>query len=264
MTLKLGHITTVVISSSTIAKEVLQKQDLAFSTRSIPNPLYAYDHYQYSVVWLPISERWRSLRKVMNLNIFASNKLDIYQHLRCQTIHELFTSVYKSGQEGVSVNIGQAAFKTSLNLLSNTIFSVDLADPNEDSGEEFRNLVLNIMEMIGKPNLVDYFPELAKIDPQGIRRRMKGSFEKVLRLFGRLIDERLEKRRLGKTLGNDDLLDVLLSISEENGDEIDRTQIERLCLDLFDAGTGTTSSTVEWAMNDRATTQSRSSKEGQS
>ncbi|KAL7224048.1 hypothetical protein ACSBR1_025492 [Camellia fascicularis] len=250
MTLKLGHITTVVISSSTIAKEVLQKQDLAFSTRSVPNSLYAYDQYQYSVVWLPISERWRSLRKVMNLNIFAGNKLDIYQHLRCQKIQELLTSVHKSGQEGVAVDIGQAAFKTSLNLLSNTIFSVDLADPNEDSGEEFRDLVLNIMELIGKPNLVDYFPELAKIDPQGIRRRMKGSFEKVLRLFGRLIDERLEKRRLGKTVGNDDLLDVLLNISEENGDEIDRTQIERLCMDLFNAGTDTTSSTVEWAMTE--------------
>ena len=36
MSLQLGQITTVVITSAGMAKEVLQKQDLAFSSRSIP------------------------------------------------------------------------------------------------------------------------------------------------------------------------------------------------------------------------------------
>lgn len=96
--------------------------------------------------------------------------------------------------------------------------------------------------------MVDYFPEFAKIDPQSIRRRMTTHFGKVLHLFGRLVDERVELRRLRKTMGNNDVIDILLNISEENPDEIDRTHIERLCLDLFVAGTDTTSSTLEWAM----------------
>lgn len=186
------------------------------------------------------------------------------------------------------MDIGRAAFRTSLNLLSNTIFSVDLANPNEDSAKEFRDLVWNIMVEAGKPNVVDYFPELAKIDPQSIRRRMTTHFGKVLHIFGRLIDERVELRRLRNTLGNNDVIDILLNISDEhvNSDDqiIDRTHIERLCLvynllwirtiiyillqlfigllllreffnttttnlqDLFVAGTDTTSSTLEWAM----------------
>ncbi|KAL7231876.1 hypothetical protein ACSBR2_009995 [Camellia fascicularis] len=248
MSLKLGRVTVVVISSSAMAKEVLQKQDLAFSNRSIPNALHAHEQYKYSVVWLPVSNRWRSLRKILNSNIFSGNRLDATQELRRRKVAELVEYAQKCSEEGVAVNIGRAGFRTSMNVLSNTIFSEDLADPREDTGKEFKELVWNIMVEAGKPNLVDFFPRVAKMDPQGIRRRMTDYFGSVLELFGGLIDRRLEVRRFRKSLEENDVIDILLNISEENGDEIDRLHIERLCLDLFAAGTETTSSTLEWAM----------------
>ncbi|WMV14976.1 hypothetical protein MTR67_008361 [Solanum verrucosum] len=142
------------------------------------------------------------------------------------------------------LDIGRAAFRTSLNLLSNTIFSKDLTDPFSDSDKEFKELVWNIMAEAGKPNLVDFFPFLKKIDPQGIRRRLTNHFSKVLQLMSGLIDERLKEREMGNQ-ENVDVLDALLSISPE---EIDRNHIEHLYLDLFVAGTDTTSNTLEWAM----------------
>lgn len=80
MSLKLGQITAVVISSPALAKEVLQKQDLAFSFRTIPNALQAYDQHKYSALWLPVSDRWRSLRKIMTSNMFSGNALQT-EHL---------------------------------------------------------------------------------------------------------------------------------------------------------------------------------------
>ncbi|XP_058228521.1 geraniol 8-hydroxylase-like [Rhododendron vialii] len=244
MSLKLGQITTVVISSSALAKEVLQKQDLAFSTRSIPNALHAEEQYKYSVVWLPVSDRWRSLRKIMNSNIFSGSRLDANQNLRQQKVKELIAYAGKCCQDGVAVDIGSAAFTTSLNLLSNTVFSVDLAGLSQESAREFRDLATNITMEAGKPNLVDYFPVLAKIDPQGIRGRMTVHFRKMLQLFGGLIDERLKSRKLQKTNAENDVIDNLLNL----GEDIDRTHIERMFVDLFVAGTDTTSSTIEWAM----------------
>ncbi|KAK2975527.1 hypothetical protein RJ640_000977 [Escallonia rubra] len=248
MSLKLGRVTTVVISSSATAKEVLQKQDLAFSSRSVPDALHAHNQFQFSVVWLPVASRWRSLRKILNSNIFSGSRLDANQHLRTRKVEELIGYCRKSCQAGEAVDMGRAAFRTSLNLLSNTIFSKDLTDPYQDSAKEFKELVGNIMVEAGKPNLVDYFPVLKKIDPQGIRSRMTVHFGKVLELFDGLVNERLEFRKLRKPVGSNDVLDVLLNTSEENADEIDRTHIERMCLDLFVAGTDTTSSTLEWAM----------------
>ncbi|XP_058228503.1 geraniol 8-hydroxylase-like [Rhododendron vialii] len=247
MSLKLGQKTVVVISSPALAKEILQKQDLAFSTRSIPNAVHAHGHHKYSTVWLPVADQWRSLRKALNSNIFSGNRLDASQNLRRQKVQELIEYVGKCCQEGVAVDIGSAAFKTSLNLLSNTIFSINMADPTQDSVQQFRHLIWQIMVELGKPNLVDYFSILKKIDPQGIRRRLKSHFGDTFEMFGRLIDERLKLRRSGKNGAENDVIDILLNISEGNG-EINRTHIEHLCLDIFGAGTDTTSSSVEWAM----------------
>lgn len=250
MSLKLGRITTVVISSSSMAKEILQKQDLAFSSRHIPDALHAHNHSQLSVVWLPVATRWKSLRKVMTTSIFSSNRLDANQHLRSKKVQELVAYCHKSSKTGEAVDIGQAAFRTSLNLLSNTIFSKDFTDPYQDSAKEFKELVNNIMVEAGKPNLVDYFPVLKKIDPLGIRRRVTVYVGKILELFGGIINERMESRKLRKTAGNGDVLDLCLNISQENPEEIDRLHIQHMFLDLFAAGTDTTSSTLEWAMTE--------------
>lgn len=59
-----------------------------------------------------------------------------------------------------------------------------------------------------------------------IRKRMTVYFGKILQLFGRLIDERLNLRKLHNTNAERDVIDILLNLSEE----IDRTHIERMCL----------------------------------
>nr|XP_043626362.1 7-ethoxycoumarin O-deethylase-like [Erigeron canadensis] len=246
MSLRLGHVTTLVISSAAAAKEVLQKQDLAFSSRHIPDAVHARNHSQHSLVWLPVGTQWRTLRRILNNNIFASNSLDANQHLRGQKVHELIAYCTKASKSNDSVDIGRAAFRTSLNLLSNTIFSKDLTDPYEDSGKEFRNVIGNIMVEIGKQNLVDIFPLLKKMDPQGIRRRVGHHFEKILEIFEQMIEE-----RLGIDGSNqNDVMGVCLKISQENPDEINRAHINSLFLDLFSAGTDTSSNTLEWAMSE--------------
>ncbi|XP_015063366.1 geraniol 8-hydroxylase-like [Solanum pennellii] len=245
MNLKLGQINAVVISSSVLAKEAMQKQDLAFSNRFVIDAIRACNHDDFSVIWLPVNNsQWRTLRKIMNSHIFSGNKLDANEHLRTKKMQELIDYCHKCSKVGEAVDIGRAAFRTSLNLLSNTIFSKDLTDPFSDSAKEFKELVWKIMVEAGKPNLVDYFPFLKKIDPQGIRRRSTNYFTEILHRMSDLIDERLKERELGNR-ENVDVLDALLDISP---DEIDRNQIEQLCLDLFAAGTDTTSNTLEWAM----------------
>ncbi|KAK9050810.1 hypothetical protein SSX86_030218 [Deinandra increscens subsp. villosa] len=205
MSLKLGQITTLVISSSTAAKE---------------------NHARYSVAWLPVCTDWRTLRRISNSNIFSNNSLESNQHLRNQKVEELIAYCRQASLLNNHVDIGRAAFRTSLNLLSNTIFSKDLTDPYEDSGKEFKEVVGNIMVEAGKPNLVDFFPVLKKIDPQGIRRRLGRHFGKVLEIFEELIEERL---RLGR-LKQDDVLDVCLKIIQDSPTEINRSHMKSLFL----------------------------------
>ncbi|KAF3646647.1 Geraniol 8-hydroxylase [Capsicum annuum] len=248
MSLKLGQITTVVISSSTIAKKVLKNQDQAFSTsRFVPDATHAHNHYQFSVAWLPVCPQWRTLRRILNTNLFSSNRLDANQHLRSQKVKELIAYCDKCSQEGKALDVSQVAFKTSLNLLSNTLFSKNLADPFSNSKVELKEVIWKIMVEVGKPNLVDYFPILKKIDLQRVRHRTIIYVGKLFKLFDDLINERLEEKRRGSNKKSD-VLETLLNICEENSQEIDHNHIKSIFLDLFGAATDTTTSTVEWAM----------------
>ncbi|KAM4085818.1 hypothetical protein ACJW30_10G055600 [Castanea mollissima] len=160
MSLKLGQITTVVISSATMAKEVLQTHDQLLSNRSIPDAIRA--HKQQGLPWIPLASRWRNIRKICNSQLFAHKILNANQNIQRKKVQELLADVHKSCLTNDADDIGRAALKTTLNLLSNTICSVDLADLNSDMAREFKELVWNIMEEVGKPSLADYFPVLRK------------------------------------------------------------------------------------------------------
>ena len=115
MTLRLGSITTIVISSPKIAKEALQKKDQAFSSRTVPDTGRVFNHDKVSIVWLPALAPWRKLRKVSATQIFAPQQLDATQALRRKKVQELLDHVNQYCNSGEAVDIGRAAFVTVLN-----------------------------------------------------------------------------------------------------------------------------------------------------
>ncbi|ESR36862.1 cytochrome P450 family 76 subfamily C polypeptide 7 [Citrus sinensis] len=250
MSLRLGQVTTVVVSSPSMAKAILKKHDSSFCDRKVPESILSqpYRHHEFSLVWLPVSTLWRSFRKICNMYIFTSQKLDASQDLRRKKIKDLLAYVEENCRAGKAIDFGQAAFNTSLNLLSNTIFSIDLVHPNE---REFRDIVLGMMKEAGKPNLSDHFPLLKKLDLQGIRRRNTLHASKMFEALDRLIDQRLKKRQepsCSASTESKDMLDTVLNIIQDKSEKIDTKHIKHLFADLLIAGNDTTSITMEWAM----------------
>ncbi|KAI3453623.1 hypothetical protein Pfo_010286 [Paulownia fortunei] len=121
-------------------------------------------------------------------------------------------------EAGEATWIARLVFGIAVSLLSNSMFSGDMLDPKSDGMKELQMLNANIMLLVGKPNLADFFPFLKP-------RRISGS------------------DRCG------DFLDVLLDYTEEDGPQrLNRIDVKLLLVEMFIAGTDTTSTTVEWAM----------------
>lgn len=248
MTLKLGQVTTIVISSADIAKEILQTHDTLLSNRTVPDALSVLNHDQYSLSFMRVSPRWRDLRKICNNQLFANKTLDSSQALRRRKLQDLLDDIKKCSEIEEAVDIGRVAFMTTINLLSNTFFSADFVHSAEEAGE-YKEIVVSILKEVGAPNLSDFFPMLKVFDLQGIRRRSVVSVKKVLSIFRRFVGERLKMREGTGSIGNDDVLDALLNISLDDGKiEMDKDEIEHLLLNIFVAGTDTTTYTLEWAM----------------
>lgn len=209
MSLRLGAVTTVVVSSPRVAREFLQKHDSDFASRSVPNA--AINHAKNSTVWLPNSPRWRTLRKIMATELFAPHRLDALQHLRREKVQELVGHIGKAASEGAAVEVGFLVFTTMLNLLSRTIFTCDLADlDGHGESREFHELVMEIMVAAGSPNLSDFFPALAAADLQGRRRLVDKLFARLHRVFDREVEQRIRGRSAGQPPKND-FLDLLLN-----------------------------------------------------
>ncbi|GLT62541.1 hypothetical protein SLA2020_351720 [Shorea laevis] len=162
MSLKLGQVTTIVISSPDMAKEVLQTHDRFLASRTVPDAVRVHNSEEFSLPWIPVSSRWRNLRKICSAKLFANRILAVNEDIRHKKVQELVAETHQCSLTGEAVDIGKAAFKTALNLLSSTIFSVDMADQHAGLAGLSKDYIWNIMEEAAKPNLADFFPVLKR------------------------------------------------------------------------------------------------------
>ncbi|KAI4354911.1 hypothetical protein L6164_003736 [Bauhinia variegata] len=233
MTLKLGTVTTIVISSPELAKQVMHKYDQAFANRTVPDSVRALDHHKLSMAWLaPTSAQWRNLRKASATMVFSSQQLDSTHMLRQRKVQELLNFVEQSCKKGEALDIGEAALTTVLNSISNTLFSMDLAHYTaSDKLEEFKEVIWGIMKEAGKPNVVDFFPIFRVLDPQGRRARMTKYFGKLIDFFEGLIEERLhlfESRKESKVCH--DVLDSVLELMTQDNSQLSSSHVLHLFL----------------------------------
>ncbi|KAL1198017.1 Cytochrome P450 76C2 [Cardamine amara subsp. amara] len=252
MSLKFGSSITVVVSSPVAAREVLRTHDQVLSSRSSTNSIRSINRHKFSVVWLPPSSpRWRLLRKLSATQLFSPQRIEATKALRVNKVKELVSFMSESSEREEVVDISRATFITSLNIISNILFSVDLGSYDSKKSSLFQDAVTSVMEAIGKPDAANYFPFLGFLDLQGNRKTLKVCSEKLFSVFRGFIDaKRTEKssRNNPKDISDRDFVDALLDHNEGDEAELNTNDIEHFLMDLFGAGTDTNSITVEWAM----------------
>ncbi|KAL3517047.1 hypothetical protein ACH5RR_023949 [Cinchona calisaya] len=106
MSLKLGKKTIIVVSSAEVAKELLQKNDLKFSSIGVPNAAQALEHHMYSAVWLPVEKQWQNLRKLCKEQMFSSERLNASEVLRQEKVQQLCKFVQECCINCERVDIG--------------------------------------------------------------------------------------------------------------------------------------------------------------
>nr|UXG91338.1 miltiradiene/abietatriene hydroxylase [Callicarpa americana] len=250
MSLHLGSMYTIVVSSPEIAKEILQKHDQAFSSRTIPAAAQAHDHDKVSMAYLPVGNEWRKIRKICREQMFSTHRLEESQVLRQEKLQKLSDYLQKSCDRGRVVNIAEATFITTLNLMSATLFSIQVTDFDSDATQEFKKTFEDLTNIVAVPNFGDFFPFLKPMDLQGIQRKSEFYFGKMLGFIDDLINQRLQSRG-ASSLKKNDLLETLLDLSQGSEYEfISIKVIKHMFLDLLFAGSDTTASTAEWAMTE--------------
>ncbi|KAH6795685.1 hypothetical protein C2S51_036671 [Perilla frutescens var. frutescens] len=252
MSIHLGSLYTVVVSSPEMAKEILQKHGQVFSGRTILQALHVCDHDKLSVGFMPTSNIWRELRKICKEHLFSHQSLEASKGLRQWKLQQLLDYVQRCCDSGRAVNIREAAFTTTLNLMSTTLFSVEATEFDSEVTREFKEIIEGVSNVVLAANLGDYFPILKPFDLQGIKRKAEGCLGKLRQKVEGYLNQRLERRKANPDAPKKtDFLETLVDIMEANeSGQFTTDHLIHLLMDLLVGAADTTTTTTEWIMTE--------------
>jgi len=137
-------------------------------------------------------------------------------------------------------------------VVGNLMLSKDLLEPQSVEGLEFFDAMSKVTELAGKPNVADFLPYLKWMDPMGIKRNADRHMGRAMKIAAKFVTERVyQKKHSRSEKANKDFLDVMLEYEgdgKEGPDKISERNVTIIILEMFFAGSESTSSTLEWAM----------------
>ncbi|PWA93817.1 hypothetical protein CTI12_AA067370 [Artemisia annua] len=192
MTIRLGSVTTVVASTPDAAREILQRNDVACSGRTIREAVTAMNNHDAAVIWVQPNQEWRTLRKALNMCLTQKQKLDTLSGLRQNVVGAMLEFLRESGRNNKAVDIGKLTFAVALNQMSNTILSHNVTSYDSDDIGGFETRVKTVIKLDGKFNIADIFPLLKPLDPQNILRQAKEAYSWLDTLIEDFVNKRLK------------------------------------------------------------------------
>lgn len=210
MHIQLGQISTVIVSSPLLAKEVLKTNDIALADRpkTFGSELVLYGNTDIALA--PYGEYWRQMKKMSALELLSAKKVRSFGPIREQEI-DRFMEVLKLSC-GKAVNLHQTVTEVINNIVCIASFGRNC---------EHQQALIEFLDEFARVNngfyVADLFPNFKFLYVvSGLRSKLM----KLHKTLDKIIDDILKERDCVRKDGEaqeDDLLDVLLRIKEEGG-----------------------------------------------
>ncbi|TMW99338.1 hypothetical protein EJD97_002710 [Solanum chilense] len=250
MYLQLGEIPTVVISSTTIAKEILRTHDHAFAARPQTTSTDIIFYNCIDIAFSPYGDYWRQMRKICTLELFSTKMIKLFGAIRDDELTSLISSI--RSMNGSPVNMTEKIFLFTNRIICRSAFGKVCKDRGE-----FLTTLKEVLLLAAGFFMADLYPSWKLLhNLRGEKTRMVNAHKKVDALMEEILNEHIENKAVGKKgngeFGGEDLVDVLLRVKEnaELQCPITNDHIKAVIFDVFLGGTGSSSSTIIWALSE--------------
>ncbi|XWS50710.1 hypothetical protein CRYUN_Cryun12cG0110000 [Craigia yunnanensis] len=251
MSIRLGYVPTIVVSSPEAAELFLKTHDIIFAGRP---KVQASEYMSYGTKGLAFAQYgsyWRTARKWCTLQLLSASKVEFFAPIRRTEVESLVKLLRNAAAAGEVVNLSLKVAE----LIEDITYRMIIGRSKDDKFD-LKPLIQEGLRLIGTFNIADYVPFLAPLDLQGLRPRfetIKRGYDKFLE---EIIDEHEQENNKGKQKQNRDFVDVMLSYlnqpmnpsDEEQVYIIDRTNIKAIILDMIAAALETSVVAIEWVL----------------
>ncbi|XP_050370342.1 cytochrome P450 71D11-like [Argentina anserina] len=249
MHLRLGEVSTVVVSSAEFAREVMKTHDVIFASR--PH-LLAADIVSYNstnIVFAKYGDYWRQLRKICTFEVLSAKRVQSYRPIREEEMQNLVEWIASKAKS--PINLTEKIHSSTYSITSRAAFG-----KKSKYHEEFIAVVKEGIQLAGGFDLADVFPSYSLLHMlTGMRPKLERMHKKTDRILEYIIKEHTDKAtsKGGEKEAQEHLVEVLLKFHEDNGGlefTLTTDNIKAVILDIFGAGSETSATTVDWAMSE--------------
>ncbi|CAL2255190.1 unnamed protein product [Prunus armeniaca] len=248
MHLKLGEVSTVVVSSAEFAKEVMKTHDLIFASRPTILAAKILSYGSTDIGYAPYGEYWRQLRKICTLELLSTKRVQSFRPIREEEVVNLIQWI--ASRAGSPINITQEIYSSTYTITSRTAFGKKTRDQ-----EKFIYIVKEFVKAASGFALADIFPSVSLLHLlSGMRLKLERLHKEADRILGNIIKEHqrdMVTTKSGEGEAEEDLVDVLLKF-HDHGNELEFSltteNIKAVIFDIFAAGSETSSTAVDWAI----------------
>ncbi|KAF5746536.1 hypothetical protein HS088_TW06G00707 [Tripterygium wilfordii] len=251
MSVKLGYLPAVIISSADAAREVLKTHDLACCSRP---PFVGAGRltYNYSdMAFAPYGDYWRQLRKICVLELFSLKRVRSFQSIREEEVAALMNSIFQSATSSTPVDLNQKLFSLTASIIFRIAFGRSFKGSTLHH-DKFHEMVHEMEAIMGGFSAEEYFPYVGWIIDRltGRKAWIDRVFHKMDSFFEQVIEDRIESGSAEKD--QEDIVDSMLRLQRDQTEQwtisLTRESIKGVLLNVFLAGIDTGALTVIWAI----------------
>ncbi|KAK8579390.1 hypothetical protein V6N12_069716 [Hibiscus sabdariffa] len=248
MLLKLGQVPTLVISSSEIVEEIAKNHDIGFSNRPSITAARIMLYGCSTMGFAPYGEYSRTIKKICVSEILNQKKVQSFRFVREEEVTSLINKLRHECSNGRSVNLSQTLLETSFNITSTCIIG---KKAKED--RNFGDLSKRLVKLLTAFSFGDLFPRLGWLDVlTGLIGRLKENSNELDAFLESVIEmqiKSLENNMVGEDHNQKDIVQSLLHLVQtDQNTRLTRDNIKAILLDMFVAGSETSSTAMEWVM----------------
>ncbi|CAI9095153.1 OLC1v1031032C1 [Oldenlandia corymbosa var. corymbosa] len=252
--LQMGEVPTIVVSSPRLAKEILRTQDAIFGNRGeiLAGKIIGYNCAD--IACAPSGDHWRQMRKICTSELFNAKNVRSYGSIRHQEAYSVIRSIKDHVGSSTQINLTEKLEQYTSSMVVRAAFG----KVSRDDKTAFLEQIKELLPLSSAFEISDLFPSIKFLHPFfSNKNKLMAIHHKLDRVLDSIIDQHLERNLPGsrpsstsEQQGNEDLIDVLLRV-KDNDDlqvQVTKNNIKAIMIDVFVGGTGTSATTVEWAM----------------